>query len=131
MRKIRIFLVLVFSMIVISGCSCTSSMCTKGDLNAIEESISKKWNENTEYKYVYVLVDTGNDYENILEYNISTQQSEEKEPEHSNSKDQGSETGLFDYDFGELILLVLVVLLIVSCALIITQKIVDYKKRLY
>ena len=42
-----------------------------------------------------------------------------------------SETGLFDYDFGELILLVLVVVLIVSCALIITQKIIDYRKRLY
>jgi len=42
-----------------------------------------------------------------------------------------TDTGLFDYDFGELILLVLVVVLIVSCVLIITQKIVDYKKRLY
>ena len=36
-----------------------------------------------------------------------------------------------DFKMGELILIVLLIVLIVSCALIITQKIVDYKKRLY
>jgi len=88
--------------------------------------------DNEAYKYVYVIVESGNGYPAVVKYDIENEISEkpsDTQPEQTGDEDD--ETGLFDYDFGELILLVLVVVLIVSCALIITQKIVDYKKRLY
>ena len=50
MKKIKIFVVLLFSIMLVSGCSCTSSMCTEDDLTAIRESIEEKWNSNEEYK---------------------------------------------------------------------------------
>lgn len=50
MKKIKLILVLLFAVVFIGGCSCTSSMCTKEDLNAIKESIETKWNNNEEYK---------------------------------------------------------------------------------
>lgn len=43
MKKIRVFLVLLFSMIIVSGCSCTQSMCTGEDLDAIKASITEKY----------------------------------------------------------------------------------------
>ena len=91
--------------------------------------------EEAAYKYLYVMVSDGNGNSRILSYDLTednqgpSQEGEEKE-ELSNPSDEDG-TGIFDFNFGELILLVLVVVLIVSCALIITQKLVDYKKRLY
>ena len=88
--------------------------------------------ESEPYKYVYAIVTTGNGYSKVVRYDIenSTSTPEQNYTEETDNS-QDKPTGLFDYGFGELILLVLVVVLIVSCALIITQKIVDYKKRLY
>lgn len=85
--------------------------------------------DDKDSKYVYVIVTTGNGYSKIVEFSINDGKELAQESTQQSSPNTG--TGLFDYDFGELILLVLVVVLIVSCALIITQKIVDYKKRLY
>lgn len=108
----------------------------KGNLNfnpskSVEAKISATDNDQ---KYLYVLVETGNGYHSIEEFDTTTK----TEGEKTDDKDQkpvvdgkNEDTGLFDYDFGSFILLVLVIVLIVSCALIITQKIVDYKKRLY
>lgn len=85
-------------------------------------------------EYLYVLAESGNGYYTILEYDIdnevTTDTDDDKTPE-SNEDDESDKGGLFDYRFGEIILIVLVIVLVVSCALIITQKIVDYKKRLY
>lgn len=50
MRKIKIFVVLLFSILLVSGCSCTSSMCNKEDLEQIKISITEKWESNDEYK---------------------------------------------------------------------------------
>lgn len=50
MRKIKYIVVLLFSILMISGCSCTSSMCSEEDLTAIKTSIEEKWNNNEEYK---------------------------------------------------------------------------------
>lgn len=92
-----------------------------------------KGDENdTASKYVYVIVTTGNGYSQIVQYDIENDVAVEdgvKDDQYQSSNN--NDTGLFDYDFGELILLVLVVVLIVSCVLIIAQKIVDYKKKLY
>ena len=49
MKKLMIFGVLLFSIMVIGGCSCTSSMCSKEDLEEIKSSIEKKWKENDQY----------------------------------------------------------------------------------
>lgn len=43
MKKMRLFLILLFSMVIISGCSCTQSMCTDEDLEAIEGAIKEKY----------------------------------------------------------------------------------------
>ena len=92
--------------------------------------------EDESYKYLYVMVSDGNGNSRILSYDL-TEQTVPDAPVDGNNPDgvvnnpDDSSTGVFDFNFGELILLVLVVVLIVSCALIITQKIVDYKKRLY
>ena len=53
--------------------------------------------------------------------------------DNSAQKDKNPDkgTGLFDLEIGEVILIILVIVLVVSCVLIIAQKIVDYKKRLY
>lgn len=96
--------------------------------NKVETSVNME--ENTEY--LYVLAESGNGYSTVLEFEIPTEDSKDE----SNTTGTGStggdkSTGLFDYEFGEIILIVLIIVLIVSCALIITQKIVDYKKRLY
>lgn len=50
MKKLKIIAVMFFSMLVVGGCSCTSSMCTEDDLNNIKESITNKWENNEEFK---------------------------------------------------------------------------------
>lgn len=87
-----------------------------------------------EKKYLYVLSESANGYYEIKEINVNTKTEEGKTDKEKTPVTEDvttNDTGLFDYDFGEFILLVLIIVLIVSCALIITQKIVDYKKRLY
>ena len=90
-------------------------------------------NTDTSSEYLYVLAESGNGYYSILEFDIEnksvTDTDDDKTPE--SNEDDEDKGGLFDYKFGEIILIVLVIVLVVSCALIITQKIVDYKKRLY
>ena len=49
MKKIKIFAVILFAVIMISGCSCTSSMCNQSDLDSIKEGIKEKYNTD-EYK---------------------------------------------------------------------------------
>ena len=88
----------------------------------------------SEQKYLYVYVETANGFYEIKEINLETKVEEgttdkDKTPLENNNASE--DTGLFDYDFGQFILLVLIIVLIVSCALIIAQKIIDYKKRLY
>jgi len=87
--------------------------------------------QEEQHKYLYVIVTTANGYSKIVEYSVETGSSTNGDSNVQQESNTNTDTGLFDYDFGELILLVLVVVLIVSCVLIITQKIVDYKKRLY
>ena len=85
-------------------------------------------------KYLYVFAESGNGYNTILEYNIDTKTTEDTDQDETpkgDTNDKDNPKGLFDYEFGEIILIVLIIVLVVSCALIITQKIVDYKKRLY
>lgn len=84
--------------------------------------------------YLYVMVTTANNYSMIVSYDISNADDEPAgggNNQTTGTNNNSDSTGLFDYGLGELILLVLVVVLIVSCVLIITQKIVDHKKRLY
>lgn len=50
MKKIRILIVFLFAAIFVSGCSCTSSMCSTKDLQAIKTSIKEKWHGDEEYK---------------------------------------------------------------------------------
>lgn len=91
---------------------------------------------DAEYKYLYVLSATGHSNYNIEGYNIVEDEPTDI-PEEENKSDLGNEEentgnkGIMDWSIGELILVVLIVVLFVSCALIITQKIIDYKKRLY
>ena len=86
---------------------------------------------------LYLLVTTPHGYETLVSYDMTANQggsSVNQVPSSNgqqNLNNSNDKDGLFDYDFGQLILIVLVVVLVVSCALIITQKIVDYKKRLY
>lgn len=87
--------------------------------------------EGKQYKHLYVMVTTANGYSKIAAYDMETGTDNVVDEDKKTELGDEDGSGLFDYDFGELILLVLVVVLIVSCALIITQKIVDYKKRLY
>lgn len=88
---------------------------------------------NSSLGYLYVMVTTANNYSKIVHYEIV----EDEDVQGNGGQQAGGtgnnsgDTGLFDFEFGQLILLVLVVVLIVSCVLIITQKIVDHKKRLY
>jgi len=50
MKKIKIIVLFLFAAIMVSGCSCTSSMCSQDDLDAIKTSIQEKWNGNENYK---------------------------------------------------------------------------------
>ena len=89
-----------------------------------------------ESKYLYVAAQTGTETWSYIEIELPTDTKGDdgggKDTDDTPPLDDESKShGLLDYEFGEFILLVLVVVLIVSCALIITQKIVDYKKRLY
>lgn len=88
-----------------------------------------------EYKYMYVMVTTHSGYSKIVAFDMNEDENSTEASGVSknplNSNNTNNESGWPDFEFGELILLVLVVVLIVSCVLIITQKIVDYKKRLY
>ena len=97
--------------------------------SVVNASIDKS--EDAE-KYLYVFVNSGNGHSVVKEFNTESG-SEEGSQENTNTPtvSDGDDSGLFDYDFGEFILLILIIVLVVSCALIITQKIVDYKKRLY
>lgn len=83
--------------------------------------------------YLYILVKSGNGYMCIKEVDNKAKIVEDTGDNDKNplTGDENDDTGLFDFEFGEFILLVLIIVLVVSCALIITQKIVDYKKRLY
>lgn len=85
---------------------------------------------DSEQKYLYVYAETPVGTHTITEVNLNTNNSDPVTPDKDNTNTNNG-TGVFDYKAGELILLVLVVVLIVSCALIIAQKIVDYKKKLY
>ena len=48
-KKMKIFLVFLFAILFVSGCSCKNSMCSKEDLANIKESITEKYNSD-EYK---------------------------------------------------------------------------------
>lgn len=85
----------------------------------------------TEYKYVYVMAESGNGYAKVTSYDFASNTSSTVKPDAQDTNKDSSQSGIYDYKAGELILLVLVVVLIVSCSLIIVQKIVDYKKKLY
>ena len=50
MKKLKIILVLFFAVVMVSGCSCTSSMCSSEDLTAIKDSIKEKWYNDESYK---------------------------------------------------------------------------------
>lgn len=86
---------------------------------------------------LYVAVKTGNDYITVVSFDMTSPDNNNNNPSNPSQdtdfKDnqENKSDGLFDYGIGQLILIILVIVLIVSCALIITQKIVDYKKRLY
>ena len=43
-KKIKIFVVFLFAILFVSGCSCTSSMCNKEDLKNIKAGIVEKYN---------------------------------------------------------------------------------------
>ena len=49
-KKIRIFVVVLFAMVFVSGCSCRQSMCSEEDLSAIKTSIREKWENDSEYR---------------------------------------------------------------------------------
>ena len=49
MKKIKILVVFLFATVFVSGCSCTSSMCSSQDLEAIKEEITKKY-KGEDYK---------------------------------------------------------------------------------
>lgn len=86
------------------------------------------------YNYLYVMVITYNGEPKIVTFDMNEEKLDAGVGSGSNqsaTNNSNNNDGLWDFEFGELILLVLVVVLIVSCVLIITQKIVDYKKRLY
>lgn len=88
---------------------------------------------------LYLLVTTPHGYEVLVSYDIVNDQGGDSngnvvdtpDTNGQQNSNENNDKGIFDYDFGQLILIILVVVLVVSCALIITQKIVDYKKRLY
>lgn len=67
MKKLKIFTILIFSILLISGCSCTSSMCSSEDLNRIKENISMKYKGSVEENGKMV-VDTKNEV--LTEYEI-------------------------------------------------------------
>lgn len=100
-------------------------------------SVELEGPEDKENKHLYVMVTTAHGVSFIVSYTIGEENNPSSPGEGGSSDVTGTgsngdpSTGLFDYGLGELILLVLVVVLIVSCVLIITQKIVDHKKRLY
>lgn len=111
----------------------------KGNLSVSPSNkVSGVINGETGARELYVAVKTGNGYVSIVSYEVGSGNNSGNNQNQNNGpvdttpqqNDEGGD-GLFDYDIGELILIVLVIVLIVSCALIITQKIVDYKKRLY
>lgn len=99
------------------------------DLNSsVDVSIEEPQNGG----YIYILAESGNGYDTTAKIDTGTKVTDPNDPTPPPSlKDEDNKSGLFDYDFGEFILLVLVIVLVLSCVLILTQKIVDYKKRLY
>ena len=106
-------------------------------------SISGSVSVDSSAKYLYVAATTGNGKVSVIMYQLGTSQGGGSSGQINNgtqvgtddigltNKDEGKGSGFGDYDLGQMILIILVIVLIVSCALIITQKIVDYKKRLY
>ena len=43
MKKMKLFIIMLFALVVVSGCSCTSSMCSGTDLTEIRNSIEQKY----------------------------------------------------------------------------------------
>jgi len=103
-----------------------------------EVSVTLK-NSATSYRFLYVISETGNGYATISSYDMTPPSGGNSGGQNTNTSTNPNYTqtstddsnGVFDLPIGHVILIVLVIVLIVSCALIITQKIVDYKKRLY
>lgn len=50
MKKLKVIIVLFFAVLMVSGCSCSQTMCSEEDNVAIKEAIKEKWNNNEEYK---------------------------------------------------------------------------------
>ena len=118
----------------------------KGALSFVPSSVVSKniTAPNDKYTYIYVMAKTAHGHYSVMEFELvegsgsNNDQTTPGNPGDGSDSSEGdpkdndeADSGLFDFDFGELILIVLVIVLVVSCALIITQKIVDYKKRLY
>ena len=124
---------------------------TKGSLSfTVGSSVSGSVTKASGANYFYVMAKTGNDYYAVESYSFASSQTNpnpgttpgnpnpgqtggqvDPDDQSQNPTADEGDSGIFNYEFGELILIMLVIVLIVSCALIITQKIVDYKKRLY
>jgi hypothetical protein len=94
--------------------------------------------DTKDYSYVYVKVETFNS--NGITYydaiSLADGQSVEGFIDNGDDNDKdksnkGDEGGLFsgEYGFGEIVLIVVVIILIIGCALLVVQKVVDYKKR--
>ena len=115
---------------------------SKGELDVTPASKVTKTLTGANSKYLYVMATDGNGYCSFASYDTTASNNQQNpstnggtttnptqnNAQTNNDKDSG---GLLDYDIGQLILIVLVIVLIVSCALIIAQKIVDHKKKLY
>lgn len=50
MKKIRLMVVFLFAVLMISGCSCTKSMCSGEDTKLINEKIREKWENDDQYR---------------------------------------------------------------------------------
>ena len=50
MKKIKFLVVFLFAALVVSGCSCTKSMCSSEDKENIKISIREKWENDSEYR---------------------------------------------------------------------------------
>jgi len=50
MKRKSIIIIILFFALFMGGCSCNKSMCKKGDLEAIKQSITEKWENDEQYK---------------------------------------------------------------------------------
>ena len=46
MKRKSIIIIILFFALFMGGCSCNKSMCKKGDLEAIKQSITEKWHKD-------------------------------------------------------------------------------------